>query len=339
MEVVSFAVDKLKSVGEQYALDHLIAAQTKIRRDFSKKISTQTELLRYRLAPFCNVPYGEVLTNKFESLESSSKILDHEKKRRQVYGHLQKLFSSLNGLETAAKVDSKSIQLAARSLKVLQNNLEQQKQKLAEQLKEEQMVLEKTFRDTKKVVGKFEKEISKAISISKVLAKLCANQPSYQPVAEKAEVILAKRSKLVETLDKVGDEWDVLVYAKLTEAARLSKEYLCIRDDLQGILDVCPASSVADVEPSQATEGSLEAERLTQKSYKEDDLDILPPFEFNPKALQVVKRVKDKLDGRDDLLSGHDQKISIVEHVDLLIRAATNEESLATIYEGWMSWI
>ncbi|KAJ3272712.1 Serine/threonine-protein kinase smg1 [Terramyces sp. JEL0728] len=56
----------------------------------------------------------------------------------------------------------------------------------------------------------------------------------------------------------------------------------------------------------------------------------------NLTAVNVLKLIKAKLDGADN--PDHKQN-SVEEHVDYLIRSATDVNNLAKMYEGWMSWI
>ncbi len=58
--------------------------------------------------------------------------------------------------------------------------------------------------------------------------------------------------------------------------------------------------------------------------------------EKNTFALNVVRRVRFKLEGREpDAL----KKASVQEQVDFVIREATSADNLALMYEGWTSWI
>ena len=58
--------------------------------------------------------------------------------------------------------------------------------------------------------------------------------------------------------------------------------------------------------------------------------------EKNTFALNVLRRVKAKLEGREpDVL----RRSSVAEQVDFIIRESTNVENLALLYEGWTSWI
>ena len=58
--------------------------------------------------------------------------------------------------------------------------------------------------------------------------------------------------------------------------------------------------------------------------------------EKNSFALGVLRRIKNKLDGREpDAL----KKSDISEQVDFIIREATSLDNLALMYEGWTAWI
>ncbi len=56
----------------------------------------------------------------------------------------------------------------------------------------------------------------------------------------------------------------------------------------------------------------------------------------NSTALSILKRVRDKLEGRDK--SG-EKKWSIPEQVEWTIHEATSLDNLAQLYEGWTAWI
>ncbi|XP_066595255.1 serine/threonine-protein kinase SMG1 isoform X2 [Prorops nasuta] len=56
----------------------------------------------------------------------------------------------------------------------------------------------------------------------------------------------------------------------------------------------------------------------------------------NTYALNVWRRVRMKLDGRD-VLSG--RKMTTVEQVDFVIREAQSTDNLALLYEGWTPWV
>ncbi|XP_038064648.1 serine/threonine-protein kinase SMG1-like [Patiria miniata] len=56
----------------------------------------------------------------------------------------------------------------------------------------------------------------------------------------------------------------------------------------------------------------------------------------NTHAINVWRRVKGKLDGRDPEPS---KRLSIPEQVDFVIKEATSLDNLATLYEGWTAWV
>jgi len=57
--------------------------------------------------------------------------------------------------------------------------------------------------------------------------------------------------------------------------------------------------------------------------------------ERNTYAVNILKRVKSKLEGRD----GGDGKQSVAEQVDWVIKQAISVDNLAVMYEGWTAWI
>ncbi|TPX41406.1 hypothetical protein SeMB42_g05495 [Synchytrium endobioticum] len=58
--------------------------------------------------------------------------------------------------------------------------------------------------------------------------------------------------------------------------------------------------------------------------------------ERNAHAIQALKRVRAKLDGRD---GGDSHRLGVAEQVDMIIKQATSVDNLAVMYEGWMPWI
>jgi phosphatidylinositol kinase/protein kinase (PI-3 family) len=65
------------------------------------------------------------------------------------------------------------------------------------------------------------------------------------------------------------------------------------------------------------------------------------PVVHNIHALNVVKRVKQKLDGSDGIerTERTGTVLSIPEQVDAMIREAISVKNLSKMYEGWTSWI
>lgn len=58
--------------------------------------------------------------------------------------------------------------------------------------------------------------------------------------------------------------------------------------------------------------------------------------ERNKYAVEICKRIRDKLDGFDPDAS---TSSSISEQVRYTIHEATDLDNLATLYEGWTSWV
>ncbi|XP_030839844.1 serine/threonine-protein kinase SMG1 isoform X2 [Strongylocentrotus purpuratus] len=56
----------------------------------------------------------------------------------------------------------------------------------------------------------------------------------------------------------------------------------------------------------------------------------------NTYAINVWRRVKGKLDGRDPEPS---KRLAVTEQVDYVIKEATSIDNLATLYEGWTAWV
>jgi FKBP12-rapamycin complex-associated protein len=56
------------------------------------------------------------------------------------------------------------------------------------------------------------------------------------------------------------------------------------------------------------------------------------PEALNKKALVIIKRVREKLTGRDFL---NEEMLTVQKQVDLLIQQATSNENLCQCYIGW----
>ncbi|KAJ3318863.1 Serine/threonine-protein kinase smg1 [Boothiomyces sp. JEL0866] len=83
----------------------------------------------------------------------------------------------------------------------------------------------------------------------------------------------------------------------------------------------------AEVTDAKATNDNVE-EIDTQRFNREQTRNLT--------AVNVLKLIKAKLDGADNPDHKHN---SVEEHVDFLIKNATDVNNLAKMYEGWMSWI
>lgn len=60
----------------------------------------------------------------------------------------------------------------------------------------------------------------------------------------------------------------------------------------------------------------------------------------NEDALVVLRRIRQKLEGRDSLLTGDQRrKLSVPEQSDLLIAQAVSLERVAMMFEGWLPWV
>jgi serine/threonine-protein kinase SMG1 len=77
-----------------------------------------------------------------------------------------------------------------------------------------------------------------------------------------------------------------------------------------------------------------------------------PAQQRNAYAVSVLKRVRAKLEGRDDHVRSSSttnnksengdtshRKLSVQDHVDVIIQQACSPDNLAVMYEGWMAWI
>lgn len=56
----------------------------------------------------------------------------------------------------------------------------------------------------------------------------------------------------------------------------------------------------------------------------------------NAYAVSVWKRIRMKLEGRDP---DPNRRSSVAEQVENVIADATNEDNLASLYEGWTPWV
>lgn len=56
----------------------------------------------------------------------------------------------------------------------------------------------------------------------------------------------------------------------------------------------------------------------------------------NAYGVSVWKKIRMKLEGRDP---DSNQRSTVAEQVDYVIREACNPENLAVLYEGWTPWV
>ena len=65
------------------------------------------------------------------------------------------------------------------------------------------------------------------------------------------------------------------------------------------------------------------------------DMNKLEKPVLNQQAVQVIKRVRDKLSGQD---FNPEELLDVVDQVDNLIKQATSHENLCVMFSGWCSW-
>lgn len=58
---------------------------------------------------------------------------------------------------------------------------------------------------------------------------------------------------------------------------------------------------------------------------------------LNLHAIKVLKRVKKKLEGKDEDCNS-ETKLTVKQQVDWLIKEATSVDNLCVLYEGWTAW-
>ena len=86
-------------------------------------------------------------------------------------------------------------------------------------------------------------------------------------------------------------------------------------------------STDLDIESSR---GSKSGTASPSSSVKEPQGEIV-----NQKALNIIRRVKDKLTGRDFISSSNDRDVNVERQVELLIDQATSHANLCQCYIGW----
>eukprot|EP00029_Vermamoeba_vermiformis_P005456 TRINITY_DN1900_c0_g1_i1.p1 TRINITY_DN1900_c0_g1~~TRINITY_DN1900_c0_g1_i1.p1 ORF type:complete len:1417 (-),score=481.57 TRINITY_DN1900_c0_g1_i1:105-4277(-) len=87
---------------------------------------------------------------------------------------------------------------------------------------------------------------------------------------------------------------------------------------------------------AQQSDGPLTQNSQEEPSVDEEQADKPRALMKNSTALTILKRVRDKLEGRDK--SG-EKKWTIPEQVEWTIHEATSLDNLAQLYEGWTAWI
>ncbi|KAH6585817.1 hypothetical protein BASA50_000978 [Batrachochytrium salamandrivorans] len=129
-------------------------------------------------------------------------------------------------------------------------------------------------------------------------------------------------------------------------------QYHIVGDTREGVMAEMDVASLEIQMTSLAVDAETgETARMSQES-SDEHTDLLAGdqqqqqqlgmFRFNREqtrnahAVSVLKKIRSKLEGRDSDSRG---RLSVPEHVDRIIREATNADNLAVMYEGWMSWI
>lgn len=106
--------------------------------------------------------------------------------------------------------------------------------------------------------------------------------------------------------------YDPLLNWRLIDAGRRS------RTDAE----VCASDAASSPQPSRSRVAGLT-----------DTLDQSAETNLNKRALDIIKRVRDKLTGKD--FQHISELVSVQKQVDLLIQQATSNENLCQCYVGW----
>ncbi|KAF9908194.1 Serine/threonine-protein kinase smg1 [Linnemannia zychae] len=89
----------------------------------------------------------------------------------------------------------------------------------------------------------------------------------------------------------------------------------------------------ADLNATSLVNG--QAQKL-QQMHQQDQQQQPPLHQRNAYAVNILRRVRHKLEGRDFEAI---KKCKVTEQVDRVIQEATNVENLANMYEGWTPWL
>ncbi len=103
-------------------------------------------------------------------------------------------------------------------------------------------------------------------------------------------------------------------------------------------------ASTADVTSSTpVTEASASGHSVDEDSQDKQDAKPARVSKVptkNVHAMNVLNRVKNKLEGKDgNFLNKEAGKLSVEVQVEWIIQEAMSVENLCTLYEGWTSWI
>lgn len=113
--------------------------------------------------------------------------------------------------------------------------------------------------------------------------------------------------------------YDPLLNWSLNRTATLSEDY-----------NLSNRNSKFNLDPDQFRNPIAQANAAdSQTEFKSSKL-------LNRRAVEIVNRIHDKLTGRD---FNPKELLTIDEQVDLLIKEATSNENLATLYVGWCPWM
>jgi hypothetical protein len=92
---------------------------------------------------------------------------------------------------------------------------------------------------------------------------------------------------------------------------------------------------VRSIDPKDAVENEQQPERAKAPRGR-DPRTGKALQERNTYAVNVWRRVKAKLEGRD---VDPNQRMSVSEQVEFVIQEATNKDNLCVMYEGWTPWV
>ncbi|CAK4926576.1 unnamed protein product [Aphanomyces euteiches] len=157
-------------------------------------------------------------------------------------------------------------------------------------------------------------------------------QPTASSKATMASVLRGKENSKPPTLaEKLAAAEAVYV---LVEALQGSKGIAHIPSSMEDVMTLF--FTIADLATSLAHESpeSDESDSSSDDSESEDDsvTDLKKVQESNQYGMQVLTRVKEKLDGENS-------KYSVEQQVEWLIQEATSVNNLCQMYEGWTPWI
>ena len=178
--------------------------------------------------------------------------------------------------------------------------------------------------DVKKIAKQLLKPgnpLSKHFNVLKNLAYVSHKTPELAHINLKTNEILTKRQRLFQSFERYQE--DTAAAENICALVEAVETYRSIPTDIRHLIEQC----------------SSEPQPFSVVETIQNDI-----YEPSKMAIEVIKRVKEKLEGRDYMYSTlpanqSRERMTAEQQFEMLFKAANDPLNLARMYEGWMSWM